>query len=133
MDNKALVRELYERVTNQRTFERLPALMTTEFASQYQAAVQVLMAGFPDVQFTLVDLVAEGDQVVVRWQWRGTHTGVFRGIAPTQAVVLNDGVVIYEVSQGKLARSWTLNDRLGLLQTLGVVSRTVGQPPAPAK
>ena len=126
MSKKQLVRILYEEITNHREFERLPSIMSDSFAREYQDAVQILLGGFPDVVFTVHDLVGEGERVVVRWRWKGKHTGTFRGIAPTGTTVENDGVVIYEFAHGKLARSFTINDRLGLLQTLGVVPKQTG-------
>ena len=35
---------------------------------------------FPDMQFTIEDVITEGDEVVVRWMVRGTHRGEFMGI-----------------------------------------------------
>jgi ketosteroid isomerase-like protein len=54
---------------------------------------------------------------------RHAHGRVAR--ARTNAAVVNDGVVIYEARDGRLVRSWTLNDRLGLLQALGAVPTRV--------
>jgi predicted ester cyclase len=44
-------------------------------------------AAFADLQHTLEDLVAEGDRVVIHVTIRGTHHGIFHGIAPTGAAV----------------------------------------------
>lgn len=117
--NKELVRRLYEFHTNQRHFERLDEVLSAEFVKTYVAAVSTLVKGFPDVRFEVIQLVEEGETVVVRWTWTGTHTGLFRGYAPTGKKVSNDGVVIYTARDGKLVSSWTLNDRLGVLQGIG--------------
>ncbi|MGV3625895.1 MAG: ester cyclase [Archangium sp.] len=115
------MRRLYEFHTNQRHFERLGEVMTEDFAKTYVTAVNALISGFPDARFDVVQLVEEADTVVVRWKWSGTHTGEFRGHAPTGKKVINDGVVIYVVRDGKLVSSWTLNDRLGVLQAIGAL------------
>lgn len=122
MDNKELVRRLYEVHTNERRFEQLTEVLSADFASTYVTAVNTLVTGFPDVRFEVVQVIAEGDTVVVRWKWTGTHTGEFRGYAPSGKKVTNDGVVIYTAHDGKLISSWTLNDRLGVLQSIGAVS-----------
>lgn len=119
MKNKDLVRRLYEFHTNQRHFERLNEVLSSDFVNTYVTAVSTLVQGFPDVHFEVIQLIEEGDTVVVRWKWIGTHTGVFRGHAPTGKKVINDGVVIYTARDGKLISSWTLNDRLGVLQAIG--------------
>lgn len=122
MNNKTLVRRLYEFHTNERHFERLGEVLSADFVSTYMKAVSTLVQGFPDVRFEIVELIAEGDTVVVRWKWSGTHTGTFRGYAATGRRVTNDGVVIYTERDGRLVSSWTLNDRLGVLQAIGAVS-----------
>lgn len=119
--NKDLVRKLYEFHTNQRHFERLGEVLAADFVKTYVDAVSILVKGFPDVRFEVVQLIEEGNTVVVRWKWSGTHTGEFRGHAPTGKKVISDGVVIYEARDGKLVSSWTLNDRLGVLQTIGAI------------
>lgn len=120
--NKDLVRRLYEFHTNQRQFERLGEVLSADFVNTYLTAVSTLVKGFPDVQFEVLQLVEEDETVVVRWTWSGTHTGEFRGYAPTGKKVGNEGVVIYTARDGKLVSSWTINDRLGVLQAIGAVS-----------
>lgn len=120
--NKDLVRRLYEFHTNQRHFERLGEVLSADFVNTYLTAVSTLVKGFPDVQFEVLQLVEEDETVVVRWRWSGTHTGEFRGYAATGKKVGNEGVVIYTARDGKLVSSWTINDRLGVLQAIGAVS-----------
>ncbi|MFZ5441364.1 MAG: ester cyclase [Myxococcota bacterium] len=127
MTNTELVRFLYQDVVNARRFERLTEVLSPALAPEFEAAVRVLLTGFPDVRFHLVELLAEGARVVVRWQWSGTHTGPFRGIAPTGKFVLNDGVVFFSFEAGRATSAWTLNDRLGVLQALGVVEAGLAQ------
>jgi len=88
--------------------------------------VGVLRAAFPDIQMTVEDVIGEGDKVVVRYTARGTHSGVFQGIAPTGRKVTWAGINIYRVEGGKAVETWQLADALGLMQQLGVVPR-VGQ------
>ena len=42
-------------------------------------------AAFPDVHVTIEDLLADGDELVVRWTLRGTHEGEVRGDIPATA------------------------------------------------
>jgi steroid delta-isomerase-like uncharacterized protein len=78
-------------------------------------------AAFPDVQFTVEDQIAEGDQVVARWTARGTHRGTLMGIAPTGKHVTVTGIAIWRVEQGKMAEMWQNWDALGLLQQVGAI------------
>jgi steroid delta-isomerase-like uncharacterized protein len=99
----------------------------------FTGSIQALIDGFPDLQYKLEDLVAEGDRVTVRWQWKGTHRGTYRGpggvYPPTGNQISNDGMAFFQVKDGKVQRSWLITDRLGFLQELGVLPKA---PPAPA-
>jgi predicted ester cyclase len=137
--NKATVRRLYEACINQDHIELLPSLIAEGFVGAsgergpegYSNVVRALKAGFPDIQFTIQELIAERDRVAVRWQWQGTHAGNFRGFAATHRRVTNTGNVIYQLRSGKVVRAWLEADRLGVLQAIGVVDPNLGKPPAP--
>ena len=80
----------------------------------------MLCAGLPNTQFILEDMI-EGDRVPCRWTFRGTHTGDYRGIAPTGKVVTWTTTAIYRIADYKIAEAWGDTDRLGMLQQLGVI------------
>lgn len=80
-----------------------------------------IIAAFPDVRATIEDIVAEGDRVVIRKVWTGTHDGPFMGVAPTGKKIRFEGIVIWRIEDGKLAERWAQIDRLGLMQQLGVI------------
>ena len=81
---------------------------------------------FPDIHFTIEDMIAEGKKVVTRWIATGTHVGSLMNIPPTGKPVSVHGISIthHDVS-GKVVQSWSTFDQLGLLQQLGVIP-TVG-------
>jgi steroid delta-isomerase-like uncharacterized protein len=76
---------------------------------------------FPDQQYTIDDMVAEGDKVVVRFTFTGTHMGVARGIPPTNKKVTVSGIMIDRVAGGKFVETWVRADTLGYEQQLGLV------------
>ncbi len=78
-----------------------------------------LRAGFPDIHFTIEDLMADGDRVALRWKWEGTHQNAFRGFEPTGKRVSNTAFAIYELREGKVVRAWLLTDRLGFSRPWG--------------
>jgi predicted ester cyclase len=67
------------------------------------------------------DVIAEGDKVAVRATFRGTHTGDFMGIAPTQRQVTQPLIIIYRVDGDKIVEHWLSIDMLSFMQQLGVV------------
>ena len=77
------------------------------------------LAAFPDEQITVEDLIAEGDRVAVRVTVRGTHRGIFMGVAPTGRPVALEAITIYRVDAEKIVEDWTIADIPGLQQQLG--------------
>jgi len=101
----------------------------------FRGIVAGLRTGFPDIHYTLDELMAEGDRVAVRWHWTGTNSGPFRAFAPTGKTLTNPGVGIFQLKDGKIVAASMETDRLGFLEQMGVVPAGVGlgrRPPAPA-
>lgn len=126
MTNKEVVRRIYEEAINTGRLELLDELVADAYeapdgakgAAAFGANVAELRAGFPDIRFTVEDLIGEGDRVAVRWSWIATHRGTFRRIAPTGKRITNSGIAIYQLRDGKIVRSWLETDRLGALQQM---------------
>jgi len=130
-DNKAHVRRGFEAVNqkNLAVFDELltpdvvfhSASTTMQGLEAYKQVLSVYVTAFPDLQFTIEDVIAEGDTVVVRYTTRGTHQGNFRGIPPTGKQVSGTGMFIDRLVNGKAVEQWINGDDLGLLQQLGVI------------
>ena len=130
-ENKAHARRAYEAL-NQRDLAAFYELitpgivlhnasMTIQGLEAYKQFVSMYFAAFPDLHFTVEDIIAEGDEVVVRTTGMGTHKGDLMGIAPTGKQVTVSAINIIRVVNGKAVEEWLNNDDLGLLQQLGVV------------
>jgi predicted ester cyclase len=63
-------------------------------------------AAFPDLRAEIYDLVAEGDKVVTRKAFHGTHLGSLMGIPPTGKQVTINVIDIVRVVNGKIAEQW---------------------------
>lgn len=77
--------------------------------------------GFPDFHVTIEDIIAEGDKVWVRVKFTGTHTGEFRGLAPTGKKCKITVVHIYRIFNDKVVEDWTVDDALDCYKQLGVI------------
>jgi steroid delta-isomerase-like uncharacterized protein len=134
-DNKAIVRRLYEEVWNKRRLEVVDELISPSHAlndpivsgSQtgpelYKRRVVEFTASFPDLCFTIEDMIAEKGKVVVCWTISGTHKGEFMDIPATGRKVSVEGITIHHVTNGKILDSYARWDALGLLRQLGYVS-----------
>ena len=83
--------------------------------------IRSMFLAFPDAKFTLEDIIVEGDKVVYRTSWTGTHKGELQGIPPTGKTVTVTGVNIARITRGKLVEMWAFQDAMGLMQQLGVI------------
>lgn len=132
-DMKVLVRRLFEEVWNQGKLAAIDELFAPSYIRYDPAApeakglagfkqlVVMLRTAFPDLHFTLEEVIAEDDKVMTRALLRGTHRGEYLGIAPTGKPVAVMGMVVLRVTQGKFQEGWLMMDNLGLLQQLGLV------------
>jgi len=131
--NKAVISMFVEEVINQGRLERADDLVAADFVEldplpgQQQGrdglkeVIGGIRAAFPDIHWVLDEMVAEGDKVVSRFTWSGTHRGVFFGIPATGKSISVKGVVIDHVVAGKMVDSRILMDSLSMLQQLGAI------------
>jgi predicted ester cyclase len=127
--NKAVVRTLFEDILNKKRTARLKEVIADEYqgprgAKGYEGflePVKPLLAAFPDIEWKILDIVGEGDKVMLRWHWTGTHKAAFNEHAPTGKIVSSDGMAVFLVKNGKVTGSNILTDRLGFLQQIGAV------------
>jgi steroid delta-isomerase-like uncharacterized protein len=132
LDNKTIVRRYYDEVLNQGRVEVIDEIAAADYVEHdplpgqgngrgdLQARVALLRAAF-NPSFTIEDIVAEGDRVVVRWTSNGTHTGEFLGIPPTRKEYRIAGIDIHAVRDNRMAEHWHVVDQLSQLQQLGLI------------
>ena len=75
-------------------------------------------AAFPSYEITIEDLLAEGEKVVVRGEFKGIHRGPFAGIEPTGKSVSAGLIIIYAIAGGRIVDHWMQFDLFTLLQQL---------------
>jgi len=136
--NKTAVRRYYDEVLNGGDLTVLDELAVVDYVEndpfpgqgdgrQYlRARAATLLAAFSPCVFTVEDVVAEQDRVVVRWRCTGTHSGEFLDIPATHREFDIAGIDIHRLASGRMAEHWHVVDQLAQLQQLGVL-------PAPAE
>ncbi len=129
-ENKALVRRQFDELINRKNISIIESDMSTDFVDHESAphlppgrdGVRTWIVGLydacSDLQVTIEDMIAEGDRVVVRNTWRGTHTGPLMGIPPTGKQFVLKGIVIWRIRDGKICERWATLDQFGLRQQL---------------
>jgi steroid delta-isomerase-like uncharacterized protein len=87
----------------------------------YLVVIAMMRGGFPDIQWTLEEMIAEDDKVAARFTMRGTHRGTFFGVAPTGKSIEVQAMNFYRLSGGQFVEERGQPDLLGLLQQIGAV------------
>lgn len=85
----------------------------------YLDIIGMMRTGFPDIQWTLDEMVAENDRVAARFTMRGTHQGPFFGVPATGKNIIVSAVNFYRFSEGKIVEERGQPDLLNLLQQIG--------------
>jgi steroid delta-isomerase-like uncharacterized protein len=131
--NKAAVRRLIEDHWNGKNAAHVSELFTPNTVlhtpdgalTGLEGAAFLLHAyatAFPDFQMTIDDMIAEGNQVVVRWTFTGTHQGPLLSIPATgNRFNVPGGIGIFRLNAGKVEEGYFAWDKFALLSQLGVL------------
>lgn len=136
--NKAIFRAIPEKVVNTGNLDAADHYFAQDFVDHttpaglpnglagFKAYITQLRSAFPDLHFTVEDVVAEGETVVVRATARGTMTGDFLEMKATGKTATWTEIHIGRLADGKVVEHWATIDQLGMLQQLGLAA-TPGQ------
>ena len=79
------------------------------------------LSAFPDVNYSIDDILAEGDKTVIRCTMQATHKGTFIGIPATGKQIVVKAVEIDKIVGGKIVEAWGFSDSQGMMAQLGVI------------
>ncbi len=140
--NKAIIRRWYEEVANEGRLEVTDELFVDNYVDHDppsptevwprgpEGARQSLAAyrtAFPDLHFTVEGMIAEGDEVAVRYVFDGTHRGEFLGIPATGREIRLTGIALWRILGQEIVESWSQFDVLDFIQQVDTWPRA-GQP-----
>ena len=130
--NKTVIRRYYEELWNKGNLGLASDIFAadavrhdpntaapTRVAEAIAPYVAMNRTAFPDLHFTIDDLMVDGDKVVARWTFRGTHNGEYMGVPASGKQVVMGGIGIYRVAGGKITDLWVVSDDLTLMQQIG--------------
>ncbi|MFI5420067.1 MAG: ester cyclase [Nitrososphaerales archaeon] len=130
-DNVKVVRQLQEAVFNQHNTARFGeffeknakwhggALGTVEGTENMVGLFGSVFSAIPDLHLSEQEIVAQGDNVVVRVVVEGTHKGNLLGIPATEKHLRWDGVDLYKLANGKVTDDWAGDDWLAIMIQTG--------------
>lgn len=132
--DESVVRDLHSVVWNKGDYSAIERLVAPNYTihsdpgdqwegrilnrATYQERVQYSRTGFPDLVFTIHEIIAAKGRVVVRWSAVGTQLGPLRDLPATKKRLTFGGQTIYEMHNGQVAGHWQTVDRLGFIQQL---------------
>jgi predicted ester cyclase len=131
--NKNVYRRMVDEVVNQGHFDVVDELFhpdyvdhvappgTTPGLAGVKEIFQMFRTGFPDVKFTIDEMVGEGDYVATLVHGEGTHTGQFIQFPPSGKHAVWRSVGFFRVEDGKIREHWGIPDLLGLLIQIGII------------
>jgi steroid delta-isomerase-like uncharacterized protein len=129
-ENKALARRAWEVLDNPDLIDEVYAadvvwhepdqeVQGIEEAKQF---VGMYKTAFPDLNVTVEDVIAEGEKVVTRVTFRGTHQGEVEEFGPpTGRQIELTGITISRIEGGRIVEDWDSYDNLSIMQQLGLV------------
>jgi predicted ester cyclase len=140
-ENKAIILRFYEELWNNRNLSVADEIIAPDCVThQLQSGVGLAgvprspeavkhhvrewLNGFPDLRFTIEQILAAEDRVISQAEMKGTHSGTWLGIAPTHKEVSIRLMVIQRIVHGMIVEDWVLVETLGLFQQLGLVPGT---------
>lgn len=100
-----------------------PASPTPLYGGEgYLSVVHWMRKGFSDVQWHIIDMIADEDKVAVHWDLTGTHDGEFMGIKPTNkkisVCVMN---FYYFNKEGKVTNDIAAEGMIGILRGINAL------------
>jgi predicted ester cyclase len=112
--NKALMRRVYDEMWNRGN----PALAAELFAQPVgvEKFVSEFLVSFPGLQHTVEGMIAEGDEIAVRFSAHGTHSGPWMDFAPTDRSIHYTGVTLARIAGDKIVEHHTWWDKAGLME-----------------
>jgi steroid delta-isomerase-like uncharacterized protein len=93
----------------------------------YMNVLGMMRGGFSDIQWTLEETIAEGDNVAARFTMRGTHDGTFYGVPATGKKIEVRAMNFYRLRGGQFVEEYGQPDLLELLQQIGAIPRGYGR------
>jgi predicted ester cyclase/heme-degrading monooxygenase HmoA len=134
--HKAAIIEFYEQTLNHRQLDKIDQLVSADYANDlgakgvpgFMAQLTTLLQTFPDAQWTIVSMAADGDKVFVKQKMTCTHQTSYLGMAPTHKALISEGTGIYTFRNGKVISHEILTDRLGFLQQIGILPPDITAP-----
>ena len=121
-DYKSLLRRYYSELWNAWSTTALEELISRDIVSrgsigtavngieEFKQYVSKIRAAFPDFHNHIEELIGEGDKIVARLTYTGTHRGELFGFSGTERKITYQGIVIFQFREGNILSGFALGD-----------------------
>ncbi len=133
-ENKVTIHRFFEEVFNgghlavvdeiktpNYVFHDLSLSKTIRGPEEFKQYIKTFRTAFPDLQSTIEEVIAEGEQVTVRFTFTGTQRGPLMGIPPLGKQVRVSAMLFARLVNGRFVEGYINYDALGMMQQLGVI------------
>jgi predicted ester cyclase len=118
--NKAAILRFVDEVRNKGNVDVLDELAAPRVREEMKTVARGLRAAFDPYQVEVVDLVGEGDAVVLRGIQRGVHRGEWLGVPASGREVTWMVLRMFKFDPaGKIVQTWAFSDTRGLIEQMG--------------
>jgi len=133
-DNRSIGREFVEEVINQGRLDSAAHYVWEDVVEQVpfpgqgpgieglKDVLRGMRTAFPDLYFGIEEQIAEGDKVLTRFEWTGTHRGEFLGVPATGRPVKVWGMVIDRFHEGRIKETRIIMDIFGMMMQMGALN-----------
>ena len=129
-ENKALVQRLIDEAQSKGNLAVVDELFADDFIDHtpfpgvpptrdgVKMLFGYLRSAFPDLQVRIHEQIAEGEKVVTRKTFEGTHRGDFMGVASTGRPIAFEVIDILTLRNGRISEHRVVFDQLGIREQL---------------
>jgi steroid delta-isomerase-like uncharacterized protein len=137
--NETIVRRFYDELWNRWRLEVADEIVSDtlrfrgslgtvhEGRDDFKRYVEGVRAAFPDWHNRVDEILADGNRVVTRMTWRGTHRGPLGDVEPTGARVEYAGAAFFRLDGGLIEEAWVVGDTRELWRALGMPPSTTAE------
>lgn len=131
-ENKELARNFIEEVYNRRNIDKIDDYIAEDFVDSspgrgadargiafVKEQARQTFETIPDIEFSVLDIVGEGDKLAIYWKAAGGFRGPAANPLPAPRQVEVQGISIFQYRNGLVVESWDIVDRLGMLLQAG--------------
>jgi steroid delta-isomerase-like uncharacterized protein len=129
-ENKELARRVVDELLNQRKLDVIDEIFAEDCVDHQGALgpagdreslklyLRPVMDGFPGAHFEIINLIAEGDMVLLHLEFSGTHSAEFVGVAASGKHVKNATMTVFRIGDGRIAERWGITDPAVVMQQI---------------